>query len=87
MTKVTESIPTIKPTLRGLAEARYRTAKVAIAKKCNETLDDPVAPFGEDLASRSAVASDAGASGCRGAIGPDRSNLQTWSVVAVEDNR
>jgi len=38
MTKVTKSIPTIKPTLRGLVEARYRADAVAATEQWNETL-------------------------------------------------
>jgi nitroreductase len=84
---VTKSIPAIEPTLRTLIEARYRADAVAAVEACNATLEtilshrsvrayrrDRLPP--QTLELLIAAAQSASTS----------SNLQTWSVVAVEDN-
>jgi nitroreductase len=85
---VTKSIPPIEPPLRVLIEARYRAADAACAMEaCNATLEtilshrsvrayrrDPLPA--QTLELLVAAAQSASTS----------SNLQTWSVVAVEDN-
>jgi nitroreductase len=85
---VTKSIPAIEPTLDALIEARYRAADaVSAIETCNATLETilshrSVRAYRRDqlpaqtLELLVAAAQSASTS----------SNLQTWSVVAVEDN-
>ena len=83
-----KSIPAIEPTLRALIEARYRADAVAAIETCNPTLetvlsDRSVRAYRRDqlppqtLELLVAAAQSASTS----------SNLQTWSLVAVEDNQ
>ena len=74
--------------LRALIEARYRADAVSVMEKCNETLetilshrsvrayrsDQPLPPQTLELLVAAAQSA------------PTSSNLQTWSVVAVEDS-
>ena len=84
---MTKSIPAIEPTLRALIEARYRADAVSAVEACNPTLEtilshrsvrayrrDQLPP--QTLELLVAAAQSASTS----------SNLQTWSVVAVEDH-
>jgi nitroreductase len=84
---VAKSIPTREPMLRALIEARYRADAVSVIEKCNETLETILshrsvrAYRSDQLPAQTLELLVAAAQSA-----PTSSNLQTWSVVAVEDS-